>query len=372
MRKNTIIILLIAFLMTFQSLISKEDLKINIGAYVDTYIATDNDKQPFPWDSTPGTKLRKLTTSDAYKDEFALNIAQISANISYGSKVRSLLVLQTGTLPETGFGNFKPNIQQANVGINLFNDIWLDAGYFLTHIGGESYLPKDNWLSTHSLVTIFEPFYQSGVKIAYEGKSLSACLHILNGNNIFEDNNANKSIGLFLAYQSDKAFKISYAGIFGNEGAGKISQTKFHVMHNLCVEAHPSDKIGFKAQFDYATLEKGTFDDKGKPADGVFMGFSAQSQYKFTNEFSGTVRFSYISNSDGIYNGGLNGFDGMAITGGIEYKPTETSYIRLESRMISLNEGEEKAGYPGKIFFDGKEKVNSRAEVMLNFGVWFE
>ena len=348
-----------------------EDLNINVGAYVDTYIATDNDKILRDWDnSTEGVINRQFSLQDNLKDEFDLNLAQISAKIGYKNIMRAVVTIQSGRLPEITYGKFNPSIQEANLGYQLFNNFWVDAGYFLTHIGGESYQPKNNWLSSISMLTYFEPVYQAGVKLSYETEKITAALHILNGNGIFIDNNENKSFGLYFAYHNADKMSLSYAGIYGNEETGNPKNSKMHLYHNISFETYPNDNFGIKAQLDYATLEKGTFDNDNLPIDGSFMGFSLQGRYKITTKTFATVRFSYFDNLDNIYDSGRMGWNGMGLTGGLEYKPTGNSYLRLEARLLDFNEGDENLGFPGNVFFDGKDRINSRTEILLNFGAW--
>ena len=58
--------------------------------------------------------------------------------------------------------------QNQIAGIKLMDNLWLDSGVFLTHVGGEALLPKNNWISSLALTTMYEPFYQTGVKLAYK------------------------------------------------------------------------------------------------------------------------------------------------------------------------------------------------------------
>jgi hypothetical protein len=51
-------------------------------------------------------------------------------------------------------------------------------------------------------------------------------------------------------------------------------------------------------------------------------------------------------------------------TAGVEYKPTENSYIRIETRRLQTDDAQ-------KIFiWDGKS-TNTRTEMLLNIGVSF-
>src|SRR3989339_1431027 len=182
------LILLILLVVTITS--GSESPAVNIYGYIDTYLAMDNDK------TDPSKSItRQLTYLNPVKNQLSLNIAMINAEMNY-KNVRGILALQTGNFVTSAFGTTaNPVLQQANIGYNLFDRFWLDAGYFLTHVGGESVLPKDNWLSSHSIVTIFEPYYQSGLRASYEGDQLSVHIHVLNANGFYEDNNDNKTFG---------------------------------------------------------------------------------------------------------------------------------------------------------------------------------
>jgi hypothetical protein len=48
----------------------------------------------------------------------------------------------------------------------------------------------------------------------------------------------------------------------------------------------------------------------------------------------------------------------------MQYKPTENTYIRLESRYLAADKAQE-------IFYWNGKFSNSRMEWMVNMGVWF-
>jgi hypothetical protein len=360
-----VIYLVIAFSFLSVNLIS-QDMKVNFGAYVDTYIATDNDNSGKPWDGdNDGTFIpRKYTYSNIKKGQFDINIAQISANFDYKGQARGRFALQTGSLVNTAYaGN---SIQEAYAGFKLMEGLWIDAGYFFTHIGGEVYAPKDNWLSTHSMVTYFEPFFHSGIKATYNSGKLTAGIHILNGNGIFEDNNDNKSVGLFFGYNPTDNISLSYAGIIGNEEPGSPKNAKTHMLHNICAYTKLSDNLEAKAQFDLATKEKVKLDGANL-SDGTFMGLSAQFRYALSQTLKSTLRFAWFNDADNVYGTGL---DGMDVTIGLEYKPITNGYIRLEGNMLNFTEGTNKIGNK---FIDADGKAtNSRLSVMLNLGIYLD
>ena len=305
---------------------------------------------------------RSFSVVNGQKDNFGINIAQVSADVNHNNLARGKVTLHYGDMPQqvwTGLGVGYPAVQEAYAGIMVLENLWVDAGYFLTHIGGESLLPKDNWLSSHSMVTFYEPFYQAGLRFSYEADKLTAQLHVLNGNGIFEDNNLNKTVGLYLGYQISDQFSASYANVIGNEVPGSPNNAQTHMYHNVCLNFDVNEQFQTKAQIDLASLgenEAGTIDSKS------FMGFSVQGRYAFTPKYAATLRFAYVDDKDGIY--GANTYENlMGITAGFQYQPTNFSYFRLEGRMLSAGE---------ETFLVDGEAEKSRMEVMLNMGVWID
>lgn len=339
---------------------AEENLKYKITGYIDTYVSVENDNQK----SKNGSANydRQLTYINPKKDNLGLNIAMINFNANYG-KARTTFTLQAGQLVNSAYGvgngaTKTPLIQQANIGYNLFDNIWMDAGYFMTHIGGESFLPKDNWLSSHSLVTFFEPFYQAGLRFSYETDNFNAQLHILNGNGMIEDNNANKTFGIFLSYKPFKDLFVSYANVMGNEEADTMPHIN-HMLHNVCLQYDFTKEFSAKAQFDMANKSNFTKADSTK-ADVSYMGASLSLKYAFTETISSTFRFAYVNNEDGLYSPALKG---IGLTLGAEYKPTSNSYLRLEGTMYSMDDKFE-------LFKDNDSKPSkSKMELMLNFGI---
>lgn len=289
--------LLIASAFAFTSMLNAQEaekLDIKYSGYVDAYAAVENDNTPQANNEVDFS--RGLTYINPKKNQLGLNIALLNVNATY-KNMRASFGIQHGDLVNTAFiegATNAPFIQQANFGVNLFDNFWFDAGYFLTHVGGEALMPKDNWLSSHSLVTYYEPFYQAGLRFSYETDAFTAQLHILNGNGIIEENNHNKTIGLFASYKVLDNFTVSYANVMGNEEAGSPNNGKTHFLHNVCAQYDFSEDFSIKAQADIATKEKIMINNEEK--DGSYLGISAQAKYSFTKCFSAAFRFAMINN----------------------------------------------------------------------------
>jgi hypothetical protein len=339
------------FSLSQENNISEFFKNFKIGTYIDAYYAYDNDKNIFQ-------EQRPLDLISPYRDQIRLNIAAVS--LKYNTeKIRSTVTLHYGDIPDV---NWKPYtkfdiVQEANVGFSPYKNLWIDAGYFITHVGAEG-LPKNNLLSSYTLASNIEPFMQSGIKIGYDfSEKFFACLHIINGSNLFEDNNKNKSFGVQLNYYPLEQFKISYNNIIGNEMTPDV-EGKTRVFNNLIFNITPCKRIDVLASFDLGIQEKSKRSDAN--ASAYTYGAFISTRYKINPKYSVTIRGEYFQDLDGILSGNLgiyNWLKGNGVTLGCEYKPVEYAYIRLEGRYLRLD-NEIKAFYKG----------NERYEGMLNIG----
>jgi hypothetical protein len=360
MLNKSIMLLVISLLMPLLYIKSNalQQIEATLNAFLDTYLSTDNDFLP-----NGSSSERKYSFSNHKKDQFSINLATIGLNIIYKEKVRSTISFQMGDLQMTSLptGIISPFIQQANVGFQLFHNIWIDGGYFLSQLRSEGLILKDNWLSTYNLLSFFEPFYHAGLKLSYKSDAVILCFHVLNGSGIIKENNVNKTFGFDLSMPFSKDINLSYSGIYGNEEEGNPIYSKFHHLHTINFIAQ-LEKIGFKVQFDYAGKEKIKNANKD---NGILWGTAFTTRYCINNKYSSTVRVSFINNADLVE--GYASVSGLDFTLGAEYKPIENTYIRVEGRYIQLD------NELYKYFLDSKgNKKNNRTEINLNMGIWLD
>jgi hypothetical protein len=336
------------------SLFSFLPKNFEIHGLIDTYYDYNSDK------SNP-TKL--FPTVSPYRDEFRLNIAQVS--FKYNSEVvRSTLTLHYGDIPEI---NWAPStkykfIQEANVGFSPVNNLWIDAGYFQTHLGAES-LPPNNFLNSNALISVAEPNFQSGIKISYEfSKKFNAAFHLINGSNLFEDSNKNKSYGVQLSYLPKENLQFTYNNIIGNEIPSSENNPKMRYLHNFVINYSPTDKIDLLGNFDIGYQEKSGLTNSS--ATAYVYGGLASIRYNFNKKFSSTFRCEYYQDLDGILSGVVIdkvGAKGNGFTIGGEYKPNKYTYIRLEYYFLKMDGNQ-------KIFYDNS---SARHEITFSFGAGF-
>jgi hypothetical protein len=336
--------------------------ELTIGAYVDVYGAWDNDKSPQP---------RQFSAIAPYRDEFRLNM--LMAYIKYdGGRVRGNAVLQFGDVPKLNWpqapNEYLQYIQEANIGVSPGKNTWIDAGYFLTHIGGEGILPKYNFFTSLSLCTYYEPFYQSGIKVSYTGKKFYGALMVLNGFNVFADNNKNKSFGMQLGYKPNDKLDITYNNIIGNEMPTGV-EGRTRIYNNLVVKIYPGKKTDIILCGDFCMQEKSKISDPTASAS-MFSGYLSV-KYRLAKRVSASVRGEMFQDKDAILsalynelNENISGLKASGFTLGVEYNPTDNSYFRVESRYMITDTNQ-------KIFYDGTKTQNNRVEAILSGGIDF-
>jgi hypothetical protein len=349
--------LLILIFISQLSLKSQDFTKFSLSGYVDTYYSYDDDKN--------GNPVRQFTAIAPYREEFRLNIAQVSLKYN-DAKVHGAITLQYGDIPAVNWPANQQFIQEAYAGFSPAKRFWIDAGYFLTHIGAEGLLPKGNFLTSLALATYYEPFYQSGIKVSYEfSPKVYACIHLLNGYNVFTDNNKNKSIGLTLGYKPKDNIEVIYNNLIGNEIPSGIAG-KTRIYNNLVVKLSPAKKVDILLGGDVAMQENSGLTDSSSSA--VMYSGLAAIRFKPSSKFSVSVRGEIFNDKDGFLSGTFTdnagkqtGLIAYGITLGFELRPVENGYFRIESRYLTADKDQ-------KIFFENK---NSRIESNASIGVEF-
>ena len=364
MRKNglTLTIISLALISANSSFgQGKDSSKFTISGYLDFYYALYND-------SVGSGKFQKFPTVSPVSNNFGINIAQLSLN--YDSRnIRGKVILHYGDLPRSAWAGDHNYIQKAHVGIRIFKDAWIDAGFFRTHFGTEGLLPKENISSSVSTNTFYEPYFESGIRLDYAiNAKWLLDIYVLNGYNIFTDNNKKKSIGLYLNFTPNARLNLGYSNYLGDDTPESINIPHFRIHQNLFVN-YQKDKLTVQAGTDFCLQQNSQLKDTTKWAN-MFSGV-ASVKYGFSKNFSVYGRGEFFNDPDGFMSavisdntGKLTGYKLWGITTGLEYTPTATSYIRLEGRQLMMNSAQE-------IFRRDGKNMNSRGEIMLNMGMTF-
>lgn len=343
----------------------KDSVKgIQLSGYVDAYYALYSDY-------AGAGKFQKFGAVSPISDNIGLNIAQLTA--SYNSNiVRSTVMVQAGDIPRAAWSPVYNYIQEANAGIKATKHIWIDAGFFKTHIGTESLLPKDNICSSVSIITFYEPWWQSGARITYTpSDKFTGALYVVNGYNQFVAINKKKAFGLALTYNISDKFSIGCYNLFSDDTPDSVSISHWRLLNNVVFNFDISKKLKAQIGADYIIQEHS--DTTYIPGYIRYSNAFASSlivalKYQCFKRFAIYGRFEDLNDPKRIITP-LDGDDNPSfnLTGetfGIEYKPTESTYIRLEGRQLQMTQDE-------KIFYSNGAYTNERQEAMIDMGISF-
>jgi hypothetical protein len=234
-------------------------VRVTFGAFVDGYIAWDTHR--------PRSLDRAFTTTAARHGEFNINLAFVEALLS-GHRLRGRFAAQFGTAVQANYaaeprvGSFSgPDvsrfIQEAYVGYQLHPTVWLDAGVFFAPFGAENWISRDNPVYTRSLIADNSPYYESGVRLAWQARpSLQLQAHVINGWQNISETNQDKALAVRVDWTPTPALTLTYDSFRGNEQpdsvAGRVRQ--FHEgIAKLAIDARTS----LAASFDYGRQQRG-------------------------------------------------------------------------------------------------------------------
>jgi hypothetical protein len=193
---------------------------VSFGAFADVYYAYDAGR--------PAGIDRAFTTQAARHNEFNVNLAFIETKLE-GASIRGRLALQAGTSVQSNYAgeptigsvsgaSLSRHIQEAVIGTRLGSNLWVDGGVFLSHIGSESWISRDNPTYTRSLIAEFSPYYQAGAKLTWQPSGAATMqLNVVNGWQIISENNGSKAAGLRVDVAASPAFTIAAYNFLGDE-----------------------------------------------------------------------------------------------------------------------------------------------------------
>ena len=333
---------------------------VTLTGYVDAYYARYTD-------SVGKGNFQQFPTTAPRDNSFGLNMAMLTAKYT-NDKVRGILTLHYGDIVLSTWSKSYTYVQEANAGFSICKKLWLDAGFFRSHVGTEGIFGKENITSSVAIATFNEPYYEAGFRLNYNpSDKLMINFYLLNGYNIIEDNNNKKSWGMLATYIVNDKLNLGYSNYFGDDSNLKDSVTHFRMFHNLFIN-YQNKKIKMQLGADYCTQEHS--DTSGKKMATMFNAL-ATVRYQFAKKFAMYTRGEVYNDPSGILSGiepnKVNrkiGLELWGVTYGIEYKPSANSYIRIEGRELQCDPNQQ-------IFrWDGKNQSH-RSEIGLHLGVHF-
>ncbi|MGZ3865524.1 MAG: outer membrane beta-barrel protein [Bacteroidia bacterium] len=338
--------------------------KLTIGGYVSAYYAVYSD-------TADANNFQKFPTTAPQSNAFSLNLAQISAKYSSNS-LRAITVLHFGDMPRSVWSPVYNYIQEANAGLRLFKKVWLDAGFFRTHIGLESIQPRENIASSVAILTFFEPYYLAGAKLSVlASDKLTLQLNAFNSYNGFTETNKKKALGFSCIYDVSSKLSITFNSLW-NDDSPDTSKIHLGRLYNNLYMIYKTQRLVLGLEANYGFQQNTSIDPAVPQKTAQMFSALAEAKVMLVKKLFIYGRAEYFNDQDEMLTGPeinqnkqLIGLTVGGATLGVEYKPLQNTYLRLEGREL------ETQGNNEEIFFYNGKSSNVRYELMCSLGVWF-
>lgn len=335
--------------------------KVQVSGYIDTYYS-------YYTDTAGAGGYQKFPTIAPRNNQFGLNMIQISARY-HAEHFRGIATVFFGDTPNSCWSPEFNMVQEANVGFRIVDKLWLDAGFFRTHIGLESIQPRENITSSIATTTYFEPYFLSGAKLTWQqSETWTLQLNAFNGFNTFIENNSNKVIGFSTSYTPKSRWSVTFGTVVCDESPDGSKLDQFRNYNNL-IAIYKTRRfiLGLEANFGFQQHSKLS----DSTATAYILSGLVAAKYRITDHWALYGRGEIFSDPDEILTGpienenhNLTGLDILGGTVGIEYKPIPNAFFRIEGRYLQTKSSE-------RIFYYNAASRNFRNELIVSFGVWF-
>ena len=273
--------------------------------------------------------------SENLHNQIAVNIALLGARYS-SERVRGTFAIQTGTYPDANYAAepqiFK-NIYEAWGGVRLAPSLWLDAGIFLSHIGLEGPISRDDLTLTRSIMAENSPYYEAGAKLTYDnGKKWLFSALVLNGWQVIRDNNQNMGVGTQVQFKPDAKWLLN-SSTFVGEGRNQPDSLgrRLRYFHDFYLTYNPNDRWKLAAAVDAGWEQRG----QGQGGYHHWHGGSLIVRRRLGQKTGVVARAEYFHDPAGVLTStAVGGLRTGGYSLGFDYAPVSRVILRLEGRQF--------------------------------------
>lgn len=271
--------------------------RIAFGGFIDSYFAYDFNR--------PANLDRAFTTQAARHDEFNINLAYVDATLS-APRLRGRFAAQFGTSVQANYAS-EPHvgtlsgpdvsrfIQEAFVGYQVAPTLWIDGGVFFSPFGSESWISRDNWTYTRSLIAENSPYYEAGIKATWQTTStLAIQLHVINGWQNISETNTDKALGVRIDYTPSSRLALAYDGFLGNEMPTTVPR-QARIWQEGIVTLTPSSAWQLRGTLDYGTQERANGN-----GNASWRGYAAIARYQVSPQLAIAARAEGYSDPEQV------------------------------------------------------------------------
>lgn len=311
----------------------KEPNLFSINGYFETYYLHDTNR--------PSDEIRPgFTYSHNVTNKPSINLAFIKVNLG-SERVRANLALGSGSYMRTNYALEPRDLQkilEANFGLKLSDNIWVDAGIMPSHIGFESAVGLENWTVTRSMSADNSPYFETGIRLSYtseSGKWYASGL-LLNGWQRIQraDGNTTPAFGHQIIYKPNSKVTLNSSSFIGNDKSDKARRMRY--FHNFYGQYQINDYWSVITGFDIGAEQV----EKNSQRYNVWLTPVLIAQYRYSDSVSMAARAEYYQDKDGVIvsTHAPNGFRTLSYSANLDYRISDNFIIRAELRKFHSKE----------------------------------
>lgn len=281
---------------------------------------------------------KEFSGPDPQSGAVGLDIAQLGVEMEWKG-VRSKVTLQAGDIP---LAVWDPNfryLQEAYAGFRIAPKWWVDAGLFLTHIGGEGLTPQGQMFLTNAIVSFHEPYFQAGVRLSWAASDkFAAEAWLLNGYATIEDHNNSMAGGWKFNLTPSTDWTIWYSGYAGDEK--RRDSTRLNLLwYNNAGFYFQRNGWGVKLSGDFSIKDTAT---KGQSSTAYALGGIFGLRIPISEQFGVSTRYEVFDDPGGYLSGVFHvknstlygGLQCQGVTLGPEWIKDDFLRVRMEGRYL--------------------------------------
>lgn len=334
----------------------KEGPKLSFSGYAEAYYSFDLNE--------PADHLRPgFLYNHNRHNEVNVNLAYLKG--SYASdRVRANLSVMAGTYAQYNLAaesELMRHIFEANVGVRVGKNVWVDAGIMPSHIGFESAVTKDNMTLSRSMGAENSPYYEAGAKITWspDEKWTLAAMY-LNGWQRTKrvDGNQTPGFGTQVTFKPNSKVTLNWSTFIGNDKPDSVRQMRY--FNDVYGIFNITDKFSLIAGFDYGLEQK----EKGKSELNNWYTPVLIAKYAITDKIALAGRYEYYNDENGVIiaTGTPNGFKTSGYSLNFDLAPVSNVLFRLEGKLYNSKDD---------VFVKNTENKNSNIALTASLAVSF-
>lgn len=308
---------------------AKEQPKLTFSGYAEAYYAYD-------FNQPEGHQRPGFLYSHNRHNELNLNLALLKVNYTT-DRVRGNVGLMAGTYAQYNLASEQELLRyvyEANVGVRIGKNLWVDAGIMPSHIGFESAIGKDCYTLTRSLMAENSPYYEAGAKISWApNDKWSFAAMYLNGWQRIKRPDANQTpaFGTQVTFKPNSKVTLNWSTFGGNDKPDSVRQMRY--FSDLYGTFGITSKFSLIAGFDIGAEKK----VKGQDGMNAWYAPILIARYAFTDKIAMAGRYEYYNDADGVIisTGTPNGFRTSGYSLNLDVSPVSQVMFRLEGKMYN-------------------------------------